>query len=543
MRHLTFFEMLGNFSIGDYFKQERGPVRARALHTEGFGLRLRATSGSRCSAATRSSGSAPTRRRSTCWRSVGVPDERIVLLGREDNFWQAGPTGPCGPCSELYLDRGPDFGADDDRPGDDTERFLEFWNLVFMQYELHEDGSLTDAADAEHRHRPGARPHGGDPAGRPVGVRDRPLPAADRARRGAVRHAVRRRRRDHPRAADPRRPRARRRRSCSPTASSRPTRSAATCCAGSCAARSSRVTCSASSEPFLPELAERVSRDVMGDAYPDLQPSGRHDRGWARAEEESFGRTLEQGRAPARRGGRAREGRQTSWISAEDAFKLHDTFGFPYELTKELLAEEGLAVDDQGFEELMERAREVARAAASARHGGAGGDEHVARRGARFARGAGFRTRFVGYETTGGGHVARARRARQRPAAREARGEPLLRGGRRPGLGLRHDRDAIRRARAWSTSTGWATTRRWRSSRSRASWRGRAGHGGRRPRPPARDDAQPHRDAPAARRAARAARHARAPGRLLRGPGQAALRLHPRRAAVAPRSSPTVEDS
>src|SRR5205823_6622436 len=79
-----------------------------------------------------------------CWRSVGVPDDRIVLLGREDNFWQLGPTGPCGPCSELYLDRGIDFGAETDRPGDDTDRFLEFWNLVFMQNELHEDGSLTE---------------------------------------------------------------------------------------------------------------------------------------------------------------------------------------------------------------------------------------------------------------------------------------------------------------------------------------------------------------------------------------------------------------
>ena len=78
-----------------------------------------------------------------CWRAVGVPDERIVRLGREDNFWQSGPTGPCGPCSELYLDRGPEFGSDEDRPGDDTERFLEFWNLVFMQYDLGADGSLT----------------------------------------------------------------------------------------------------------------------------------------------------------------------------------------------------------------------------------------------------------------------------------------------------------------------------------------------------------------------------------------------------------------
>ena len=73
-----------------------------------------------------------------------MPDERIVRLGRADNFWQAGPAGPCGPCSELYLDRGADFGADGERPGDDTDRFLEFWNHVFMSYDLAEDGSLTE---------------------------------------------------------------------------------------------------------------------------------------------------------------------------------------------------------------------------------------------------------------------------------------------------------------------------------------------------------------------------------------------------------------
>ena len=75
---------------------------------------------------------------------IGVPDERIVRLPRAENFWQAGATGPCGPCSEMYIDRGPEYGGDDLRPGDDTDRYLEYWNHVFMTYELHEDGSLTD---------------------------------------------------------------------------------------------------------------------------------------------------------------------------------------------------------------------------------------------------------------------------------------------------------------------------------------------------------------------------------------------------------------
>src|SRR4051812_27805041 len=141
-RHLTFFEMLGNFSIGDYFKQ--GAVEfATEFSTKHLELdfgRIWVT----VFGGDEELGLGPDEEAIECWRSVGVPDDRIVLLGRDDNFWQAGPTGPCGPCSELYLDRGPDFGPDTDRPGDDTERFLEFWNLVFMQYELQQDGSLPE---------------------------------------------------------------------------------------------------------------------------------------------------------------------------------------------------------------------------------------------------------------------------------------------------------------------------------------------------------------------------------------------------------------
>src|SRR5918999_354605 len=139
-RHLTFFEMLGNFSIGDYFKE--GAVEfALELVTQGFGFAeddiwISVFGGDQ------ELGLGPDNEAIACWRAAGVPDQRIVLLGRDDKFWQSGPTGPCGPCSELYLDRGPAFGSDSDRPGDDTERFLEFWTLVFMQYELQPDGSL-----------------------------------------------------------------------------------------------------------------------------------------------------------------------------------------------------------------------------------------------------------------------------------------------------------------------------------------------------------------------------------------------------------------
>src|SRR5271168_4666201 len=139
-RHLTFFEMLGNFSFGDYFKRE-AIAFAWELSREVFGfaaediwvtvfqgddeLRL-----------------GPDEEAIGHWLELGVEPERIIECPRSENFWQAGPTGPCGPCSELYLDRGPVSGPDSDRPGGDTERFLEYWNLVFMQYEQFPDAEL-----------------------------------------------------------------------------------------------------------------------------------------------------------------------------------------------------------------------------------------------------------------------------------------------------------------------------------------------------------------------------------------------------------------
>src|SRR5215218_10060425 len=124
-RHLTFFEMLGNFSMGDYFKQ--GAVEfAWDLSLEGFGLEpdkiwITVFEGDE------ELGLGPDEEAIEAWEAIGVP--------RSENFWQAGPVGPCGPCSELYLDRGPDFGSEEDLPGGDNERFLEYWNLVFMQFE------------------------------------------------------------------------------------------------------------------------------------------------------------------------------------------------------------------------------------------------------------------------------------------------------------------------------------------------------------------------------------------------------------------------
>jgi alanyl-tRNA synthetase len=390
-RHLTFFEMLGNFSIGDYFKQ--GAVEyAYELSAEGFGLD-REHIWISVFGGDEDLKLGPDEEAIESWRSVGVPEERIVQLGREDNFWQSGPTGPCGPCSELYFDRGPDFGPDDDRPGDDTERFVEFWNLVFMQYALHEDGSLTDLPSKnidtglgldrmaavlqdvesvfETDHFRPLVELGEELSNKKYG-RDFPTTRALRVLA------------DHGRAAafllaD----------GVVPSNEDR----------GYILRRIMRRTMQQGhvlglTDPFLPRLYDRAI-ETMGDAYPELRTERDTIGRWARTEEEHFGRTLAQGeRMLSELIAQAKE-EGTSWIDAEDAFRLHDTYGFPYELTKELLAEEGLSVDDHGFEELMERAREVSRAGIAR-----GPAEETHKRVIEFARGAGFASRFVGYETT-----------------------------------------------------------------------------------------------------------------------------------------------
>src|SRR6516164_6140314 len=133
-RHITFFEMLGNFSFGDYFKHAAARF-AWELSTDGFGFRPEEI-WITVFAGDDELGLGPDEEAIEAWLEIGLPRERIVECSRSENFWQAGPTGPCGPCSELYLDRGLDRGSAADLPGGENERFLEYWNLVFMQYEL-----------------------------------------------------------------------------------------------------------------------------------------------------------------------------------------------------------------------------------------------------------------------------------------------------------------------------------------------------------------------------------------------------------------------
>jgi len=391
-RHITFFEMLGNFSFGDYFKHAAARF-AWELSTDGFGFRPEEI-WITVFAGDDELGLGPDEEAIEAWLEIGLPRERIVECPRSENFWQAGPTGPCGPCSELYLDRGLEFGQPDDLPGGDNERFLEYWNLVFMQFDQNPVNTLTPLPAKNIDTGLGLNrlaviqqgtpsifetdqfapliALGEELSGRRYGQdtpTDRGLRLlADHSRamtfliadgvvpsnedRGYVLRRIMRRAIQHGRALE-------------------------------------------LPPGFLTRYAAVVT-ELMGGEYPELHAERDVVRKWLEAEEESFGRTLEQGlkrldELIARARASGDEG-----IAASDAFLLHDTYGFPIDLTLELVAEHDLGVDEAGFEVLMEEQRDRARASAGRFVAG----EEVRERARVLAGEAGFATEFVGYETT-----------------------------------------------------------------------------------------------------------------------------------------------
>ena len=342
-RHLTFFEMLGNFSLGDYFKQ--GAVEfALALSLDGFGFRqediwVTVFEGDD------ELGLGPDEEAIAAWEAIGFPRERIVQCNREENFWQSGPTGPCGPCSELYLDRGLDFGAPDDLPGGENERFLEYWNLVFMQYDQDPINTLTPLPDQNIDTGLGLNRMAVIQQDVPtIFETDQFAPLMALGRELATRTDDERALRilaDHARAmtfliAD----------GVVPSNEDR----------GYILRRVMRRAIQQGHrigiEPgFLPRFVDVVV-DTMGPAYQELVARRQTILKWVRGEEEGFGRTLEQGTKLLDDLLAAGE------VSGEDAFRLHDTYGFPIDLTREIAAERGLAfTGEEAFERLMSEQR------------------------------------------------------------------------------------------------------------------------------------------------------------------------------------------
>ena len=351
-RHHTFFEMLGNFSFGDYFKKE-AICWSWEFVTEVLKLdkdRLWITVYQDDDEAF------------NIWRDeVGLPEERIIRMGKKDNFWEIG-TGPCGPCSEIHYDRGEEYGTGpEDVIGGEGDRFLEIWNLVFTQFNKTEEGdyiplpqknidtgmglervaSILQGVDSnfetdllkpmidylvedsgikylqDEDTKVAYRVIADHVRGITMAIFDGALPSNE-GRGYVIRRILRR------------------------------------------ALRYGRKL--GYEEPFLYQMVPVVIKTMQG-GYPELKEKEEYIQRVIKAEEERFLLTLDQGLhiLDGMIAGLKNSGEKL--LSGIDAFKLYDTYGFPLDLTRDVLAEEGLAVDEDGFNQEMEKQRERARQA------------------------------------------------------------------------------------------------------------------------------------------------------------------------------------
>jgi alanyl-tRNA synthetase len=350
--HHTFFEMLGNWSFGDYYKSE-AITWAWELLSKEWGLpkdKLYATVYLDDDEAER------------LWLKIsGLPPERVRRFGDKENFWEMGETGPCGPCSEIHLDRGPEacdmqgMPAHECRVNGDCARYIELWNLVFIQYNRKENRELEELPskhvdtgmgleritavlqkvlsnyDIDYMRQLTAateqltgKKYGDDPTAdisfrviddhaRAVSflIADGVMPSNE-GRGYVLRRLLRR------------------------------------------AARHGRLL--GLKEPFLHEVAKTVAV-VMGDAYPELRAEEQRIREVIRSEEERFDETLEKGLVLLDDATAKLRAEKKTTLSGDVAFRLYDTYGFPLDLTEDILRGEGMTVDQAGFEKLMDEQR------------------------------------------------------------------------------------------------------------------------------------------------------------------------------------------
>ena len=386
-RHGSFFQMAGNFSFGDYFK--KGAIDfAWELLTE---LRRRYA--------------LPEDKLWTTvyldddealelWKRY-VPEERIQRRDKADNYWHMGVPGPGGPCSEIYYDRGSEHGREGG-PVADEDRYLEVWNLVFMQYQLSEvrtQGRLRHGRRRCPRRTstPAWAWSASRPSCRASTTCTRSTPRAPSSTGPPRSRASRTAPRPTPTSACGSWPTTRAPPSCSSATASRPaTRAATTCCAGSLrrAVRSMRLL--GAQDPTIEALVE-AAVGAMGPQYPSLVQDAARITAVAVGEEASFLETLTKGATVFDLA--VPEAVQSGGVlSGSAAFALHDTYGFPIDLTLEMAAEQGLSVDEAGFRTLMAEQRDRAKADAKARK--SGGTDLGAYRALLDAAGG---TEFTGY--------------------------------------------------------------------------------------------------------------------------------------------------
>ncbi len=362
-RHHTFFEMLGNFSFGDYFKKEAIQF-AWDLLTTGYGLdpqRLWFT------IFEGDSQIPPDEEAARFWQEVGAPPERILRFGRKDNFWQMGETGPAGPNSEIHYYRGehPNDPAHNraELVNGDGDTTLEIWNLVFMQYELRSDGSMValpkpSVDTGAGLERVAAVLQGKDSnydtdLFQPIIQHTLELlhqPPSDYEKRGASYRVIA----DHARAvtfliADGVNP-------------SNEGRGYVTRLILRRAARHGQLL--GFEGPFLGDIIPKVI-ELMRGTYPEVEQRRDYILRTVRAEEEKFLQTLRVGSqmlddliAEAKRRG-------VTEIAGQDAFRLYDTYGFPLDLTREVARENNMTVDEREFRAAMETASERSRSAST----------------------------------------------------------------------------------------------------------------------------------------------------------------------------------
>lgn len=344
-RHHTFFEMLGNFSFGDYFK-ERAILQAWEVVTKVLGLppeRLCVTVYAQDDEA------------AALWKKVsGFPEEKIIRIPTSDNFWAMGDTGPCGPCTEIFYDHGEEIaGGPPGSKDEDGDRFTEIWNLVFMQYEQKADGTRVPLprpsidtgmgleriaavlqgkhrnfeidlfADliAEIRHQTGQKT-GLDQSCQVVAdhiraisflIADGVLPLNE-GRGYVLRRIIRR------------------------------------------AIRHARML--GAKAPILYNLVEKVG-ELMGDHYPELIQHSSLIQNVLRDEEERFGETLDRGLRLVDES--TKDLRPGAVLSGDVAFRLYDTYGFPVDLTADILKGRGISVDLAGFDAAMQRQKDLSK--------------------------------------------------------------------------------------------------------------------------------------------------------------------------------------
>ena len=356
-RHLVFFEMLGNFSFGDYFKESAIPWSWDLVTGDpangGWGF-----DGDRLWITVHESDDEA----EAIWHEiVGVPMDRIQRLGDKDNFWQAGDTGPCGPCSEIHIDRGPAFGPEGGPLGDPAgDRFMEFWNLVFMQFDQAPDGSRTPLPKPSIDTGAGlerilALVQGVDS----VWETDLMQPMIDEA--CSITGKTYRVGDYDDRESFAMRVLAEHARSGAMLVNDGvfPSNEARGYVLRRIIRRAVRYAYLLGTESLvMPRLTE-VAIDVMGTAYPDIVKNRDFVVSVMTKEEERFRQTLKHGLGIL---DGELEANPTE-LSGSTAFLLHDTYGFPLELTQEITAERNVAVDLAGFTTEMSAQRERAKAA------------------------------------------------------------------------------------------------------------------------------------------------------------------------------------